>query len=166
MHLAVRPLSPTDVAGLPRRLALLPAARADVGVWLSEVQANRCVVDRTCFELLRNDEPGGYLLGLERHGLATCTGLETATGAPHAATWQLVHAFLGRLLELAVDQADFCLSPRAAAAHRLLTELGAVPRGTRTELRFGTGPRAVLSLAPSRARLEGLLAAGRGKPQA
>jgi len=146
MKFVVRPLSPTDAVRLPRQLPSIGTSRADVGLWLAEVQANRCLVDRTCFQLLRNESPAGYLLGFSRHGHATCTGLEADAGAPHAAAWQLVHAFMDRLIELGVDSADFCLSPRVEAAQRLLKELGATEIGTRSDLRFGTGARTVLQL--------------------
>lgn len=161
MQFTVRPLSPTDAIALPRRLPDIPAVRADVGLWLTEVQANRCVVDRTCFEVLKNDEAVGYLLGLTRHGVATCTGLEIHANAPHVATWQLVHAFMERLIELAVDSADFCLSPRVPAARRMLVELGATVVGQREDPRFGTGTREVLQLSLSNARFQGLQFAGR-----
>ena len=161
MQYVVRPLSPTDAIALPRWLGGIQAARADVGLWLTEVQVNRCVVDRTCFVLLKNEEPAGYLLGLARHGAATCTGLEVHASAPHVATWQLVHAFMERLIELAVDSADFCLSPRVPAARRMLVELGAVVVGQREDPRFGTGTREVLELSLSNARFQGLQFAGR-----
>jgi hypothetical protein len=161
MQLAVRPLSPTDAVLLPRQLPTISTTRADVGLWLSEVQANRCLVDRTCFQLLRNDIPAGYLLGFSRHGHATCTGLEVDAGAPHAAAWQLVHAFMDRLVELEVDGADFCLSPHLEAAQRLLKELGAKEVGTRVDVRFGTGTRTVLQLDLRQSKFQKLFFAGR-----
>jgi hypothetical protein len=161
MKFAVRPLSPTDAVLLPRQLPAIGTTRADVGLWLAEVQANRCLVDRTCFQLLRNESPAGYLLGFSRHGHATCTGLEVDAGAPHAAAWQLVHAFMERLVELEVDSADFCLSARVEAAQRLLKELGATEVGTRSDLRFGTGTRTVLQLDLRQSKFQKLFFAGR-----
>lgn len=161
MQYTVTPLTPTDAVTLPRQLPAIDAARPDVGLWLSEVQSNRCVVDRTCFLLTRNSEPAGYLLGLTRHGHALCTGLEVAAGAPHVASYHLVHAFMERLIELAVDSADFSLSSRVAAARHLLLQLGAEEVGERRDTRFGTGTRAVLQLALSNARFQGLQFAGR-----
>jgi hypothetical protein len=161
MQFTVSPLSPTDAITLPRRLPSIDAARPDVGLWLSEVQSNRCLVDRTCFLLERNGTPVGYLLGLSRHGHATCTGLEVDAGAPHVATWHLVHAFMERLIELAVDSADFSLSTRVPAARNLLIQLGAAEVGVRDDARFGTGRRSVLELSLSNARFQGLNFAGR-----
>lgn len=161
MQFNVTPLSPTDAITLPRRLPSIDAVRPDVGLWLSEVQSNRCLVDRTCFLLSRGTEPVGYLLGLARHGHATCTALEVGPGAPHVATWHLVHAFMERLVELAVDSADFCLSARVPAARHLLIQLGAEEVGHRDDARFGTGTRTVLQLALVNARFQGLNFAGR-----
>ncbi len=149
-------MTPTDAVTLARIMPEAASTRADVGLWLSEVQANRCIVDRTCFLLRRDDTPVGYLLGLTRHGQATCTGLEVFTSGPHIGTWHLVHAFMERLMELAVDSADFCLSDRAQAAAHMLVELGARELGSRDDPRFGTGRRRVLQLSLSQSKFQKL----------
>lgn len=161
MQFTVTPLSPTEAITLPTRVPGLESARQDVGLWLSEVQANRCLVDRTCFALYRGEEVTGYLLGLARHGHATCTGLEVSASAPHVAVWQLVHAFMERLVELAVDSADFYLSTRVPEARHLLVQLGAREVGHRDDVRFRTGTRAVFQLALANTRFQGLNFAGR-----
>ena len=142
MQYRITPISPTEAVTLPRHFDDAGLARADVGRWLSEVQVNRCLVDRTCFLLWRGERPAGYLLGLTRHGHALCTGLEIHAGAAHVATWHLVHAFMERLIALRVDAADFSLSPRADAAAHMLIQLGAKDVGTRDDPQFGEIGRA------------------------
>lgn len=160
MRFTVSPITPTDAVTLPRVLENAAGVRADVGLWLAEVQANRCIVERMCFLLHANWTPVGYLLGLERHGRATCTGLSVSSVAPHAGTWHLVHAFMERLVELRVDSADFCLAPADEPGHTMLAQLGAVDVGVREDRRFGTGTRDVLQLTLASARFQRLRAMG------
>ncbi|MSP73022.1 MAG: hypothetical protein EXR76_12830 [Myxococcales bacterium] len=125
MKFDVHAISPIRAASLAASVPSLPRARGDVGLWLAEVQANRCFVDGTCFVLERGGETLGYLLGFSRHGHGYCTAVEVVGSAPRTSVYLLVRAFMRRLHVIDVSRAEFSLRDEQEAARTMLEALGA-----------------------------------------